>query len=207
MKKETPLKRIVAIVSIIMFTVAGTKTMNAQTLTKYDDVGAYSEGLAIVRVGDYRNAKYGFIDKSSNEIVPPIYQGVEKFSDGMAIIKQDYKYGFVDNSGNVIVPPFYDTARSFNNGMARVMKNGKYGYINKSGIVKVEIKYYQGENFSEGLAAVANENYKYGFVGKSGEVIIPFKYDSVDRTFTNGSIKVQRNGEWFKINKKGVRID
>ncbi|MBK7505882.1 MAG: WG repeat-containing protein [Bacteroidetes bacterium] len=41
----------------------------------YDDVFGFSEGLACVK----KNDKYGFIDKTSKEVIPLIYDDFFKF--------------------------------------------------------------------------------------------------------------------------------
>ena len=50
---------------------------------KYDDVGDFSEGLAIVE----KSNKWGFINKKGKEIVKPKYDKVVFFSEGLARLR------------------------------------------------------------------------------------------------------------------------
>ena len=79
------------------------------TLSKYDDVWDFSEGLARVKL----NNKWGFIDKTGKEVIPLIYDEVRDFSEGLACVKLNSKYGFIDGKGKEVVPFMYDYARSF----------------------------------------------------------------------------------------------
>ena len=67
---------------------------------------AFSEGLA--GVGD---DKLGYIDKAGKPIIPPKYDDVEPFPEGLAVVKREDKYGFIDKTGKMVITP--RMARSF----------------------------------------------------------------------------------------------
>ena len=71
---------------------------------KYDWVGSFSEGLAKVKLGD----KYGFIDKTGKEVVPPKYDDLVFFSKGLAKVELDGQWGLVDRTSKEIIPCVYD---------------------------------------------------------------------------------------------------
>ena len=176
----------------------------AKKRKKYDWKGYYnSDGLAPVGL----NGKYGFIDKSGNEVIPLKYDNAGSFSEGRARVKLNGKYGFIDKSGNEVIPCKYDDflSNSFSDGTVPVKLNGKYGFIDKSGNVVIPLKYDGAGSFKEGLGFV-KLNGKWGFIDKSGKVVIPLKYDYA-YFFTNGRAQVELNGERFYIDKKGNRID
>ena len=174
----------------------------AKKRKKYDWKGYYSEGLAAVEL----NGKYGFIDKSGNEVIPLEYDNVHFFYDGRARVQLNRKYGFIDKSGNKITPLKYNYAEDFYDGLAPVGLNGKYGFIDKSGNEVIPCKYdgFLTNSFSNGPVPV-KLNGKYGFMDKSGNVVIPFKYDWAN-VFSNGRAKVKLNGEEFYIDKNGNKI-
>ena len=112
----------------------------------YNHVGAFSEGLWRVGLGDWGTGiKWGFIDKTGKEIVSPKYDSVEVISEGLALVTlgdwETRKYGFIDQTGKEIVPLKYDWAYSFSEGLAVVniggqpydegggVFGGKWGYI------------------------------------------------------------------------------
>jgi hypothetical protein len=79
------------------------------------------------------DGKWGLIDKTGKEIVPPKYDNAGGFKEGLAKVKLNGKWGFIDKTGKVIVPPKYDDAWSFSEGLAKVKLNGKWGFIDKTG--------------------------------------------------------------------------
>ena len=59
------------------------------TPLKYDFVGDFSEGLAMVMTGDFEGLeepKCGFINKTGTEVIPLKYSKAEKFSEGLAMV-------------------------------------------------------------------------------------------------------------------------
>jgi hypothetical protein len=82
------------------------------------------------------DGKWGFIDKTGQEIVPPKYDYVWYYSEGLATVsigefKESYygKIGFIDKTGKEIVPLKYDQALWFSEGLAAVKLDGKWGFI------------------------------------------------------------------------------
>ena len=56
-----------------------------------------------------KNGKWGFKDKSGNEIVKPEYQFVTEFNEyGFAGIKNKDLWGVIDDSGNIVKEPTYE---------------------------------------------------------------------------------------------------
>ena len=96
---------------------------------KYDNVGNFFEGLAVVGL----NMKFGFIDKSGKEVIPLKYDWGYDFSNGLAEVRLNNKYGFIDKSGNEVIPLKYDLTFDFSNGKAKVEFNGESFYIDKQG--------------------------------------------------------------------------
>ena len=83
---------------------------------KYDDANIFREGLASVRLGDYKTGKYGFIDKTGKIVIPLKYQYAGSFSEGLAAVSLNGKFGFVDKTGKEYWHMTKDEAR-------RQMKN------------------------------------------------------------------------------------
>lgn len=102
---------------------------------------AFSEGLAAVAVGDFRQHPWGFIDTSGKLVVPAQYEQVEAFSEGFAAVRLKGGYGYVDTKGKLAIGPLIDVTQieSFSNGLARVWysqradASGRWGYIDRKG--------------------------------------------------------------------------
>ena len=72
---------------------------------KYEFVGAFSEGLALVTtIDDYWvTRKYGYINKKGEEVVKPKYDDAGDFSEGLALVRKDGKYGYINKK----LPVYY----------------------------------------------------------------------------------------------------
>ena len=170
------------------------------TKEKYDEIDDFNEGLARVE----SNGKYGFIDKTGEEVIPLEYDDAESFSEGLAVVYLNWKYGFIDKTGKEITPMKYNSAFTFSEGLAVVLLNGKWGFIDKTGEEVIPLKYDGALSFSEGLALVIL-NGKCGFIDKIGKEVIPLKYDGA-WSFSEGMAKVQSNSKYGFIDKTGRKI-
>jgi hypothetical protein len=139
---------------------------------------AFSEGLACVQ-----HDKLGFIDKAGQQVIPPRYNDVQPYSEGLAAVKLEDKYGYIDRSGKMVIPPQFEHAGPLSGGLAtaHIDTNGnQWGYIDKSGklVIKGE-EFVVARGFSEGLAAVMVKNDKYGYIDKTGKFVIQPQFDRV----------------------------
>ena len=71
---------------------------------KYDFVGIFIDGFAHVQL----NNKWGFINKTGEEITEIKYDSIYYFHNGYAIVVLNGKYGVIDEVGNEIIECIYD---------------------------------------------------------------------------------------------------
>lgn len=124
------------------------------TPLKYDEIIAFGKRIeesAMVNIGgelykgdaqnihfssgkytDLQGGKFGLVDSTGKEIVPPIYDGIDDFREGMASVEVNNKFGFINKSGEVIIPLKYDFVYS-SFYKAKVKLNGEEFYIDKTG--------------------------------------------------------------------------
>ena len=104
----------------------------------YDQLGveedkAYrlvSEGLIPVRKGSF----WGFIDTAGNCVIPPQFNEVGHFHDGLAVVK--FKHGhlaYIDQLGQIQLDENYDVATRFHDGAAIIANDQGTYVIDKSG--------------------------------------------------------------------------
>lgn len=95
---------------------------------KYKAVHDYSDGLAAFTSNDGLVEYWGFIDKSGNEIIRPVFRTEPgDFHDGYALVKkQNGKFVFIDKETNVKTKE-YDRATRFFKGYALVNAQNQYG--------------------------------------------------------------------------------
>ena len=185
--------------------------------------------------------KFGFIDKTGNFKIKPIYADLEPFDGNYAIASLDGEsYGLIDKNGNQIVEFKYSSIEYDTEGFFKLtpidLENtdfyGEEGYEEEEeDYDDIEEEYIEGDendDFEEedeeeeedddeeeeedddeeeeiDDTIVEFEDYtvtKYGFIDKQGKQVIPCIYDSV-YSFDDGITRVEQNGEWFFIDKKG----
>lgn len=164
---------------------------------------------AVIPILDRKTDKYGFVDKSGNEVITCKYDYANIFSDGLAKVRMNGKCGFIDKNGNEVVPCKYDYIGSLNEGLYVVRvgdeKTGKWGFIDRTGKELVPCMYDWAGDFADGMAIVRVGNRKtrkYGFVDKTGKEVIPCEYERAG-SFSEGMAEVERNNKKGFIDKAG----
>ncbi|MFN0277687.1 MAG: protein kinase domain-containing protein [Pyrinomonadaceae bacterium] len=210
---------------------------------KYDFVKPFSDGVALINVGrreefqgekviNFVQGKWGVIDVTGKEIIPPSYDDLSDFIDDRAItstgviyddnkkIVASGKFGLIDKAGNVIVPPKYSRISEFHEGLATVEYNNKNGFIEMDGDVKISPVYSSAGNFQENKAMVSiaaddrsatqvktgasdRKRGKAGFIDLSGKEVIARNYDFAD-SFSEGLASVGTNGKCGYIDHSGA---
>ena len=156
-------------------------------------------------------------------IVPPEFEELRGFSNGLAAVKQNGKWGYVNVKGKLVIPPIYDKARDFHEGVAAVKTEKGWGYINMDNETVIPNKFFDARDFSEGLAAVKSsietdksnddgyEGEYYGhyndleswqYINEDGTLAFEGFFRDVS-TFHDGVACVYNEKNWFFINKKG----
>ncbi len=162
---------------------------NVVVKPKYTSVNnRFHEGMASVAI----DGKIGFINDKGVEIVPPKYDGVDEFADGLALVNlggkwpedpnapnvQGGKWGYIDKTGKEVIPLIYDEIRKFKNGKV-VVSIGKYpnrkaGMIDNTGKEIVPLKYKTlWDDFSVGRALFQTVDDTFGFIDETGKEAIP----------------------------------
>ena len=181
----------------------------------YNEIEAFSGGLAKVRKDKGDKEYYGYINKKGKEIISLKYSDANSFNEGLAAVQKGKKWGYIDNTGKVIIDFKYAEAKDFSEGYAAVKKGKKWGYVDKSGETVIPFEYDDAQNFSGGFAGVGKkkgsyiEGYvkkhytnNYGFINKSGEEVIELKYDLV-KPFSEGMAVVGNDGH-FAISRWSI---
>lgn len=181
------------------------KTIDISNLgiTDYED---FSEGLAAVKIG----TTWGYVDVNGKLVIENKFIKTDKFSDGLAAIKNvDKTSAYINKNGEVILSGDYLNCERFDpvSGMARVKSVSGWYYIDKKGSkLEVNTKYFQ--DFSEGLCSADNnseENREKGYIDNKGQWVIQPEFEDAD-DFFNGFALVKSYGSWGAIDKTGKFI-
>lgn len=137
------------------------------------------------------------------EIVPPKYDGISEFYEGLAVVKLNNKWGFIDKTGEEILPLIYDEASPFSDGLAVVRQGEKLFVIDKSGkeIFPIHYEAISSMGFREGLVVVKKDG-KCGYMDKTGKLVIPATF-SWAADFSEGLAQIEQNGKYGFIDKYG----
>ncbi|MCR4613928.1 MAG: WG repeat-containing protein [Bacteroidaceae bacterium] len=169
----------------------------AEALPQYELVYGFHEGLACVM----RDGKYGFIDKTGNEVIPCQYVSIiHDFQEGLACMGiGDEQCVFIDRQGNVAFE--VDKKYSF----------GEEGFCCGRLAVWKPVSaeaYHRAWEAGEGLVGTL------GFLGTTGQLVIPLQYDvrfsdmgSDYHGFHNDVCLVYKDGTEFYIDKNGNKVD
>jgi len=136
-----------------------------------------------ILIGPVRlNKRDGFLNPNGEFAVPPVFEQLGRFREGLASFKQAGKFGFINARGDVAIPPVFESDRLegpvFSDGLAAVGKNGKVGYINHAGAWVVHEKFDAGWDFMGGKALVllnsGRTGHVHGVIDNLGTVLSTF---------------------------------
>ncbi len=191
----------------------------------YDSAEPFSEGRAVVRVGE----GYGYVDPTGDLVVPAQFSSAEAYVQGRALVTEGpedrRRYGFIDPAGAVVVPLILPLAYSYSEGRALVrfrdrdltwverifgsLRDESLGFIDLDGEV---VFFVPGESasFSEGLAPFSDPTFlssgRWGYVGPDGSVAIPATFRRGAFRFSDGRARVAQGGEIGFIDPSGQLV-
>jgi len=212
------------VVALIAVCCAAQADKNATSTVppQFDRVGAFSEGLAVVKL----KKKFGYIDTGGRLVIPLKFAGAAPFSEGLALVYTTLgmnlfgktegvwlfaSAGYIDRSGKFVIEPrLVENASKFSEGLAAFEPGAsswgtaKWGYLNTAGKWELKPSFEIATDFSEGLAAVKisvgkepgqkEPTYKWGYIGHTGKFVIPPQFYGA-MPFSDGVAVVS---EWNK---------
>lgn len=148
--------------------------------------------------------KFGYIDKSGQFVIDPVFDSAHNFSEGLALVSFEGTKGYIDKTGEVVIILQYRYAHDFSEGLAAIMLDKKWGYINKKGTVVIKPQFESVNGFHEGMAGI-QMNGKYGFIDKSGNIVVEPQFDWVNN-FSEGIAIARKDDMSFLIGTEGETI-
>jgi hypothetical protein len=156
----------------------------------------YSEGLIRASKSDRDGTKYGYVNIAQEWVIPPRFDRVLGFGDGLGGVKMDGKWGFINRQGEVVIDFQFESVGIFAKGVNVVKSGDLYGLIDKSGryLREPQFERISFPNSSTTLLG-AGKGRKAGFLDLHGNTAIDFKYDFDPRglapSFRNGRAVVR----------------
>ncbi len=170
----------------------------------YADMGNMTaDGLvAATSNGD----KWGYINRSGEQIIPEKYVAAYDFVDGLAIVVNEKgKFGCIDLAGNERIVANYDYLQAIGNGCIVFLSDNKYGLLDVNGTIKVPAEYdiiASAQRWREGWLP-ACKNGQWGYIDQNGKVKIDFRFDDASM-FSEGLAFVSTDGRFQCIDTKGA---
>ena len=145
--------------------------------------------------------KYGAIDIDGNIKIPPTYESMGLFNEGLAMVSRNGKFGFINKQNQLIIGCIYNSAYDFEQGRAIVELEDKYGLIDRTGKIVLPVEFDDIGSFSEGLI-YAQKGENYGYYDKFGQEQIKASFSEAFG-FSHGIARVQVGEKQTFINKLG----
>jgi hypothetical protein len=147
---------------------------------------------------------FGYIDKTGEMVIPPLYDDATLFGEGLASVQVDGAWGCIDPAGNMVIAPQYEEPVYFSEGLAAVLVDGHRGYIDKTGRMVIPAEYADAGDFAEGLAPV-REKHTYGYIDRTGTMVIPDRFGDA-YPFSDGLALVWAGTLYGYIDKSGEYV-
>lgn len=146
----------------------------------YTRLGTVNEESIVFMDGSTN--RYGIMDVYGKVIIPPTYNQLYAFNEGLAaFLADDGKWGFLDRNNKVVIKPQFN-------------------------LLAVTSENPDRYPFNEGLAAVGiseeGQPARWGYIDTKGKMVIPMKFGFAN-PFKNGEAQVYDNGTWIWIDNKG----
>jgi|GEM_PF-6202820 len=132
----------------------------------------------------YRDGeKWGFVSYETQEIViPPKYESVGEFHEGMAVFQKGQRFGYLDAKGNEIIKAKYKSAGAFYGGYASVKLKKNFIIINLKGEkVNRVFRGCGGSDLIINYGKQFNLNGKYGYIAccPPSDTLLKPRYDYI----------------------------
>ena len=152
-----------------------------------------------------QNGLFGYIQKSGEIAIEPIYSAAFEFNEGIAFVVKDNKPFFIDKEGikQFDIPSDLVVTPICSEGMIAFNSPEGYGFLNNKGEIAIPPAYLEAETFSDNLALVRDvSTNKYGYINKKGQYKIAPQFDRAN-SFADALALVKKNNDLFYINTAG----
>jgi hypothetical protein len=147
-----------------------------------------------------REGMSGFIDMKGKMQIPPYFDEVGEFYEGLAPVKLGDNWGYIDKKGKVVISAVFQKAFPFTSGVARVIYKDSLFFVNLGG-GRFTVPLAEHGDFSDGLLII-KQNGKFGYANTSGKIIIQAVYEEAV-PFSNQTAYGRIGETWYFFNTTG----
>lgn len=135
-----------------------------------------NNGTAIIGIGSLQ----GFIDEKNKYIVPPKYQSIREFSEGLAIASDNEGSKVIDEAGKILTKKVYSFIGDYKNNRAVYSPDGSfYGYLDENGNEIIPAKFISANDFNDEKVVVQVSENNFSLIDKSGNTIKNYNFNFV----------------------------
>jgi Holliday junction resolvase-like predicted endonuclease len=130
---------------------------------------------------------------SNGENPKDIFDWVDDFREGFALVELRGKCNFINQNGELINPnQWYDNTGDFSEGFARVyLREQGWNFINQNGELLSPNQWYNNTgDFSEGYAEVYLDGKGWNLINQNGELLSPNQWFDYVQPFSEGFAKI-----------------
>jgi len=153
----------------------------------------------------FRDGKFGLIDRTGKIVVPPKYDVISPFSDGLAAAADNRNIAslWLDTSGQEVRRDVVTGFRPYHSGLAIAndYQAKHFGYKDKTGRMVISLPRPMGEDFHAGFALLQSPEGVY-FIDRAGKPLSSDRFE-VAGDFHEGRAAVQKGGKWGLIDRAG----
>ncbi|MHB8259318.1 MAG: WG repeat-containing protein [Bacteroidia bacterium] len=150
-----------------------------------------------------QKGKYGFSDSTGRVCIEPVYDDVEDFNEGFALVEKDNLYGYINKAGRVKIGFNYKNASSFNHQVAIVQQNNGV-YLIDHAAKQLSTEYDEIADFTDNIAIVKSNNL-FGAINYNGEEVIKPNFSYLS-DFSENMAAFMQNNKYGFINKQGYAV-
>ncbi len=146
------------------------------------------------------NNKVGVANKDNQTVLPPKYDLISKFYNGLSEVTMGNQLGFMDTKGNLVIPSEYSPRSIACRQGVVLVKDNKFGLYNRQGqqLLPIEYDYISFKHYSSNREiekhqfAYVSKNNRLGIYNAQGQMILPIQFDSIEHR-SDDFIEVQVN--------------
>ena len=195
------------------------KKMNTVIHEKFDEVGAFSQGLCPVAFGFDTLRRWGYMNSLGQMVTTTTYLNAGEFHNNLApvqlktevklgrkTVSQKY-YGYIGGNGDLLIPAKYQEASIFSEGLALVKLNGSLLFIDVLGNEEIHLDSgFVASNFHNGFAVLHRPNGNVCFIDKKGNIAFDFGFSLLTDFIEGFAFFTRSNGSQGYIDCSGSII-
>jgi hypothetical protein len=157
-----------------------------------NNMGNLSEGyLGLKEFGlKSENKKWGFFNPVTYEFIPPIYEKISQFSEGLAAVKLNNKWGFINKNGETVIQFIYED-------IGNILSNDLHSFNSKGLESLFEQKRYFYRQYYYDECIISGDELNIDSLGNLDLKDFGFKNSFALVLKENGPIVIDKNGNEF----------